>query len=430
MDPINYSGMQTQVNPAQALLGGLQTGAAIQDVQLQNQQRELALAQRKQQQADLVKLMNNPNPTPKDYADYAMRYPQAAEATKQAYGLLDESRQKQTLGVASQVYSALQTGRNDIAQQILEQQHEALKNGGNPGDLQANETLLRVVKDNPDMAKHMAGTFLASTMGPKNFASTFESLSKESRENALAPIKQQQAKLGLADTQSKIDQRADQVELGYQDLELKRADTKIKALTANIAKEGNEIKKAALQEKLDAAREKHDQLTRDKAAGAESTIGNIDNAVDTISKLQTHPGLAGNLGKTGVLPNVPGSDASNAAALIEQLQSQSFLQSVQSMKGMGALSDAEGAKLNNAIASLNTKQSEKQFRAQLADIKTLFEKGRERAAKQAGTTIAPRHGVVMNHPTYGAITNERMEAAAKKAGITVDQLRARLQGNQ
>lgn len=423
MDPINYTGMQTQVNPAQALIGGLQTGAAIQDVQFQNEQRQAALAQRQQQQADLVKLMNNPNPSPRDYADYAMRYPQAADATKQAYGLLDESRQKQTLGVASQVYSALQTGRNDIAQQVLEQQHEALKNGGNPGDLQANETLLKVVKDNPDMAKHMAGTFLASAMGPKNFASTFESLSKEARENALAPVKQQQAQLGLADTQSKIDTRA-------ADLEIKKADTQIKALTANIAKESNEIKKATLQEKLDAAQQKHDQLTRDKAATTESNISTMDNAIDTISKLESHPGLSGNLGKTGVLPNVPGSDASNAAALIEQLQSQTFLGSIQSMKGMGALSDAEGAKLNNAIASLNTKQSEPQFRAQLASIKTLFEKGRERAAKQAGTTIAPRQGVVMNHPTYGAITNERMEAAAKKAGITVDQLRARLQGNQ
>lgn len=423
MDPINYTGLQTQVNPGQALLGGLQTGAAFSDQQFKNDQQELALQAQQRQQQDLMKLMQNPNPTAKDYADYTLRNPSQAEAAKQSFGLLDESRQKQTIGIASQVYSALQTGRQDIAQQLLEQQHEALKNGGNPGDLQANETLLQVVKDDPDVAKHMAGTFLASAMGPKNFAATFENLSKEARENALAPVKQQQAELGIADTQSKIDTRA-------ADLEIKKADTQIKALTAGIAKESNEIKKATLQEKLDAAQQKHDQLTRDKASGTESAIASLDNAIDTISKLETHPGLSGNLGKTGIIPNVPGSDASNAAALIEQLQSQTFLGSIQSMKGMGALSDAEGAKLNNAIASLNTKQSEPQFRAQLASIKTLFEKGRERAAKQAGTTIAPRQGVVMNHPTYGAITNERMEAAAKKAGITVDQLRERLQGNQ
>lgn len=423
MDPINYSGMQTQVDPGQALLGGLKTGATIQNIGFEQQQQQAALEARQRQQQDLMQLLNNPNPTAKDYADYTLRNPQAAESAKQAFSLLDEQRQKQTIGTASQVYSALQSGRQDIAQQLLEQQQAALANGGNPGDAQANETLLKVVKDNPDQALHMAGTFLASAMGPKQFASTFENLSKEARENSMAPVKQQQAQLGLADTQSKIDTRA-------ADLEIKKADTQIKALTAGIAKEGNEIKKATLQEKLDAAKEKHDQLTRDKAAGTESTIASMDNAIDTISKLESHPGLSGNLGKTGVIPNIPGSESSNAAALIEQLQSQTFLGSIQSMKGMGALSDAEGAKLNNAIASLNTKQSEPQFRAQLSSIKTLFEKGRERAAKQAGTTIEPRQGVVINHPTYGAITNERMEAAAKKAGITVDQLRARLQGNQ
>lgn len=423
MDPINYSGMQTQINPTQALLSGLQTGAAVQDVQYQNQQHQMALQQQKQQQQDLMQLLNNPNPTAKDYADYTLRNPKAADSAKQAFGLLSEDRQKQTLGTASQVYSALQTGRQDIAQQLLEQQHEALSNGGNPGDLQANETLLKVVKDNPDQALHMAGTFLASALGPKNFAATFEGLSKDNRENALAPIKQQQAELGLADTQSKIDTRAS-------DTEIKRTDTQIKALTANIAKEGNDIKKQKLQADLDAAQVKRDQLARDKAAGMDSSISSIDNAIDTISKLETHPGLAGNLGKTGVIPNVPGSDASNAAALIEQLQSQTFLGSIQSMKGMGALSDAEGAKLNNAISSLNTKQSESQFRAQLKSIRTIFEQGRQRMAKQAGTSIAPRQGVIMNHPVYGAITNERMEAAAKKAGITVDQLREKLQGNQ
>lgn len=424
MDPINYTGLQTQVNPGQALLGGLQTGAAFSDRQFQNDQQALALQAQQRQQQDLVKLMQNPSPTAKDYADYTLRNPAQAEAAKQSFSLLDESRQKQTIGIASQVYSALQSGRQDIAQQLLEQQHEALKNGGNPGDLQANETLMQVVKDDPDVAKHMAGTFLASAMGPKNFASTFENLSKEARENALAPVKQQQAELGLEDTQSKIDTRAS-------DLEIKKADTQIKALTANIAKEGNEIKKATLQEKLDAAKQKHDQLTRDKAAGTESSIASMDNAIDTISKLETHPGLVKVLGPIDAMtPTIPGTPAADAEALIEQLQSQTFLGAVSAMKGMGALSDAEGAKINNSVASLNKKQSESQFKAQLKSIRTIFEQGRQRAAKQAGTTIAPRQGVVMNHPVYGAITNERMEAAAKKAGITVDQLREKLQGNQ
>lgn len=423
MDPINYSGMQAQVDPSQALLGGLKTGATIQNVALQQQQQQMAMDQAKRQQQDLVTLMNNPNPTAKDYADYTLRNPQQADAAKQAFGLLDEQRQKQTVGVASQVYSALQTGRADLAQQILEQQHEALSNGGNPGDLQANETLLKVVKDNPDQAKHMAGVFLASAMGPKNFASTFENLSKESRENALAPVKQQQAELGLADTQSKIDTRA-------ADLEIKKADTQIKALTANIAKEGNEIKKQDLQARLDAAQLKRDELAKTKDQGAQSTLATLDTALDTVARLETHPGLSGNLGKTGVIPNVPGSEAADASALIDQLQSQTFLSSVKAMVGLGALSDAEGKQIANAAGSLNRKQSEEQFRRQLTSIKDIFTKNRDRINATMSKPAAAHTGVVLNHPTYGAITPERLEAAAKKAGISRDELLKELQGAQ
>jgi hypothetical protein len=130
MDPINYTGLQTQVNPGQALLSGLQTGAAINDQQFQNQQRDLQLQAQQRQQQDLMKLMQNPNPTAKDYADYTLRNPGQAEAAKQSFSLLDESRQKQTIGIASQVYSALQSGRQDIAQQLLEQQHPHHQFGG------------------------------------------------------------------------------------------------------------------------------------------------------------------------------------------------------------------------------------------------------------------------------------------------------------
>lgn len=416
MDPINYSGSLIGLtqDPAQALLGGLKTGAAVGDLQFQAQQRELQQQALQRQQTDLATLVANPNPTAQDYANYTLRNPQAAEATKQAFGLLDESRQKQTIGVASKVYSALQAGRADLADQILEAQEQAHGNGGNPGDLESTKVLRELVKTNPQQATQMAGLFLSSAMGAKNFAGAFGAISKEARDNENAPLVQQKAQAELSDTQSKIDTRA-------ADLEIKRADTKIKALTANIAKEGNELKKQKLQADLDSAQTKRDQLARDKSAGTESALASLDNAVDTISKLESHPGLSGNLGKTGVIPNIPGSDSSNAAALIEQLQSQTFLGSIQSMKGMGALSDAEGAKLNNAIASLNTKQSEPQFRAQLASIKQLFEKGRERAAKQAGTTIAPREGVIMTHPTYGPITNERIDAIAAKAGLNADQ---------
>lgn len=423
MQPINYSGMMTNADPAQTLLSGIKTGAVINDVEFQQKQQAIKQQMLQQQQQDLHALVNNPAPTAKDYANYTLRNPAQAKAATSAFGLLDKQQQQQKLGVASQVYSALQAGRADLADQILGQQEEALKNGGSPADLQSTQVLRQLVAHDPQQASHIAGIFLSSAMGPDNFTGAFSATEKANQDQALAPVKQQQAQLDLADTQSKIDTRAS-------DTEIKRADTQIKALTAQLGKETNDIKRQDLQLKIQNAQTKRDQLATDKAVSGQGALASIDNALDTVSKIKTAPGLSGTVGLTGAVPNVPGSEASNAQALIDQLQSQSFLASIQQMKGLGALSDAEGAKLTNSIATLNTKQDEKQFRRQLDSIEQQFNSARQRVAKQHGIEGGNHAGVVLNHPTYGAITTDRLNAAAKKAGISPDELLKELQGNQ
>lgn len=425
MQPTNYSGMLNPVDPGQALLSGIKTGAVIGEVQQMNQQRELQQQQLAQQKADLGALVNNPTPTAQDYANYTLKYPSQAEAAGKAFTLLDTAQQQQKIGVASRVYGALQSGRPDLADQILAEQETAQSNGGNPGDLQATKVLRQLVQTDPNAATHTAGLFLSSVMGPKNFAGAFGQIAGAENQRANQPLQ-------TAKTQAEIGNLKSQVDTRTADLEIKRTDTQIKALNAKLKGETNDIERQKLKGQIDDAQTRRDQLAADKNASGQSGISAIDNALDTISRVKTAPGLSKTVGLTGAIPNIPGSEASNAQALIDQLQSQSFLASIQSMKGLGALSDAEGAKITNSIASLNTKQDEAQFRRQLDSIEKQFNTARERLAKQHSMEVQPHQGVIMSVPGYGDITQERVNAAAKKAGITPEALleKLRAQGAQ
>lgn len=424
MDPINYSGSLIGLtqDPAQALLGGLKTGAAVGDLQFQAQQRQLQQQALQRQQADLSALMANPNPTAQDYANYTLRNPQAADATKQAFGLLDDARQKQTIGVASKVYSALQSGRADLADQILEAQEQAHTNGGNPADLESTKVLRELVKTDPKAATQMAGLFLSSAMGAKNFAGAYGTVAKEARENDNAPVAAQQAAANLADTQSKTAAR--DTELGYkaQELDIKRDDTKIKALTAQLGKETNELRKQEIQSKLDDAKASREQKQTDKVAKYQGISAKVDDALDSIARIRVAPGLKGNFGVRGSIPNIPGTDVADAAAQIENLKGKAFMSAYEALKGGGPITDIEGTKGTDAMASLSKSQSVESFLKNLDVMEKILKDNKERMAFETGQTNKGYDAVtIANHPTYGDITQARIDAMATKAGLTKEQ---------
>lgn len=113
-----------------------------------------------------------------------------------------------------------------------------------------------------------------------------------------------------------------------------------------------------------------------QASGAysQSALDAFDRAIGTADRLMEHPGLSSAVGVKGFTGGllggwvVPGTDAADFNAELEAMKAQVFLPMVQSMKGMGALSNAEGQKLTDAIGALSTKQSEKQFKSSLGRI--------------------------------------------------------------
>lgn len=110
-------------------------------------------------------------------------------------------------------------------------------------------------------------------------------------------------------------------------------------------------------------------------AQLQSSTSNFDRLASTANSILKHPGLAGITGIRGKVPDVPGTDAANARALLQTLKSQVAFDVLQDMRNnsktggaLGNVSDAEGKRLENNLAALDTTQGIDQFKKQLAGI--------------------------------------------------------------
>lgn len=123
---------------------------------------------------------------------------------------------------------------------------------------------------------------------------------------------------------------------------------------------------------------------RESLASYEASAGPM---LETIDRLLNHPGKEGNFGIRGAVPNIPGSSASDFAAIKDQLQGQAFLQGFQQLKGGGAITEVEGKKAEQSIARLQGSQSVESFNSAMNELKDVLNKGLERSREKA--SISP-----------------------------------------
>lgn len=98
-----------------------------------------------------------------------------------------------------------------------------------------------------------------------------------------------------------------------------------------------------------------------------------ERGIEKIDKILDQPELDG-VGKfSGRMPDIATSeDGLSNRNIIEELKSSAFVQNVQTLRGMGALSNAEGQKLENLIARLDITQPEAVVRKQLSEIREQY----------------------------------------------------------
>lgn len=150
------------------------------------------------------------------------------------------------------------------------------------------------------------------------------------------------------------------------------------------------ITQAMQQQSLDIRKEAADEKKRAAEQQKLGIVASFDSALDTLDTLSKHPGKKAAVGFGGAqLSMIPGTDAAGFAAQLETFKAQTFLPQVQALKGMGALSDAEGKKLTAAVGALSQSMKQSEFDAQIAKIDRDLKAARARAGSGLQNAPAP-----------------------------------------
>lgn len=441
MNPIDYAGMSPAPDFAQSIGQGLQIGAGFQ--QLQQRRLELEKAQKLAQRTAAFRTEVGPALQAGDPAALVQlfgKYPDFGDQIKQASGFLNDADENNKKTTSATVYNGLQSGNVDIAKKALESRVNYLtKIGGNADEWKgALDALNSGDPDKIGQVKQQA-TLMHALYNPTAVKAIGE-IRKDEREQALQPAVLRTAIAGAgkaeadaataAVTAKYADSKAlqDLEKTGWdikkikEDIGIAKESNRIAAMTAAANREANDIKRKELLLKLDDAQIVRDQKVRDRVAEATSGISSIDNILNTIDTVKNHPGLSKAVGFNAAFPTTPGSDAANFEALIETLGSQSFLSQISAFKGMGALSDAEGKKLQSALSNFSIKQSPQQLKKNLGEVERLMTNARENVIKKTGAPASVAGGgVVVKSPKYGDLNEQQVREFAAAKGLTRDQ---------
>lgn len=403
-----------QPNIAGSLMGGIQAGQ-----QLGAQQA--AQEKHAQYSADLQSYLSNP--TAQGASAMMAKYPESQKAMSASFETFDKGQKEDIFKAGTQAYSAIQNGRPEVAAKILDDRILAAQNAGQ--DTADLESLKQSLSQNPQAAA--AG--LGLTMSALN-PDAWSKIASERREAQMDPAKQTEAmaKASKASTDAKFAESAAVQDLqkgGWEiqklanDINISKLNSQIAAMNAATARQGNDLKGQSnnlkfqeLQLKIQDKIAERDAKVGEKVSSVQSGRAAIDNFLNTADKAINTPAsviesAAGTV--SSVLPTYD-QDVADFEETIKTLGSQAFLSQVPAMKGLGALTEAEGKKLESSLANLSLRQSPKKITENLKEAQRLMLKAR--------STLSDRYGVpdVIPDTPAAAPTPTGIDALLQKYG--------------
>lgn len=390
MQPINYI-PQNQPDFMRNFLTGLQAGSLYSDIQIKQQEAANAQALKEQYSKDMQEAFKLQ--TPEAFGQLAIKYPTQREAILAGGKLITEEQQKSAFSDASKIYNSISTGNIDYARNLLDTKIKAFENSGK--DASDYLELKSQLERDPKVAGATAG-FIASSLNPEKFLQINKAPSEVSEAKSKADKAAIESKFAESSAVLDIQKKGWDISKIQEDIKIAKENSRIAALNAQISREGNSLKRQEMGLKLQEMQDKRDEAIRGKTSEVESARFNIDNMLNTADRVLKNPSLNSVLGSIqGRLPAFVSDEANDAIALIDTLGSQAFLSQIPNVKGMGALSNAEGEKLQSALQNLTRKQSEKQFRENLSEAQRLMLKARK--------NISTRFGVPETTPDTPAV---------------------------
>lgn len=371
--------------------------------------KQAQLSREQSFQADVGAIAANPSPSA--LVSLMYKYPDQAEKLKTAYTSLNTEQKDAKVAQASQVYAALRAGKPEIAKEVLGTQIEALKNSGMEQDAKNLEVLSKLIDVSPETATTSTGLFLASAMGADKFTENFTKLEGERRAQMKegAELDEAKAKAAKAAVDAKFAESNAAMDIAkkgwditkiQEDIAINKENAKIAAAQLAISREANSLKKQEMNVKLEELKRDRDEKVRTKVADVESARFNMDNMLNTADRILATP-LGVIKSATGpVASKMPtiSADTANFEELVSTLGSQAFLAQIPNIKGMGALSNAEGEKLQAALQNLSLRQSSDRLVENVREAQRLIIKARK--------NITTRYGVPENIPDTPAAASQ------------------------
>lgn len=132
---------------------------------------------------------------------------------------------------------------------------------------------------------------------------------------------------------------------------------------------------------------KGEREVAESARNKENAVASINQQLQQLQRLESHPGFSSAVGVNSIIPSIPGTQAYGFEKQLEKLDAQSFMAMIPNLAGMGALSNAEGQKVSAALSALATGLSEEEFKSEMNVIRETLMQARDRI--RTGSLLKP-----------------------------------------
>lgn len=297
--------------------------------------------------------------------------PDQIETIRQGMGFVDADRNQAMGDMSARLNIAAAQGPDAVMRELATHQNTLQQIGVSP------EQAWQTYQQSPEGFSQLTDLIGMHAVGPEKYFDIQDKVAGRDidRGKLAETIRSNQAGEDLQQRGQDITVRGQNISAKNAELsrEIQRAELQDKVLDRQIARETNQIKLDELKQKQADVRQKAEIAKADRQAAAQGAVDTFSTALDSLGEIEKSPGLSKAVGIRSAFPTVPGSDAANFEARLDTFKAQTFLPMVASLKGMGALSDAEGKKLSDAVGALSPKMSEDAFRSSIGKIRTQLE---------------------------------------------------------
>ncbi|MFP9529096.1 phage DNA ejection protein [Pectobacterium brasiliense] len=374
LSPVNYYNMIPDfrgeaLQETQNQLGQQQVIGA----KMQNQQMQRQISEEEQLRQELPSAMNDPA----KLQALALKLPSQVKAIQAQLGFRDAQDVAATESAVNDLQLASTMGQDAMARALIKHQGLVERKGSSP------QALMQLWVNDRQGFNNAIGTVKLGTLGAKD---QFEVADKQ-QGRAI-----DQARLAETERSNRAGEAAQWANIGIaqQNVNVRKLELQDKALDRQIARETNQVQLGVLQDKRATTQRELEQARTDKADAYNTSMDTMSRTIDTANKVLNSPGFTGYFG-VNLMPGtnrwIPGTDAADTSALVDTLKSQGFLSGIQQMRGMGALSNAEGQKVMDAIGNLSASQSEKSARASIKSIIDTTQMAQKRLQQKYGKDI-------------------------------------------